>query len=106
MALNGFDGIGAFGGNLGILGMGLNGANIGLGGINLGCCIDPCNQINLNIPACEIAQSCDLPQMCDAQPIIVNQDIPVPRPVVVRKQTVPIPFLPYCRRTKRGYPKW
>ena len=103
MALNGFDGIGALTGNIGVLGLGLN--NIGQGGLNLGC-FEPCNQIGLIGPACEISNPCDVARICDAQPIVINQDIAVPRPVIIRKQTVPIPFLPYCHRTKRGYPKW
>lgn len=105
MALNGFDGMNALTGNIGALGLGLNFNNFAHGGFNLSC-LEPCNPIGLIGPICEIPQPCDIARICDAQPIVINQDIAVPVPVIIRNQTVPIPFLPYCHRTKKGYPKW
>ncbi|CAF0761876.1 unnamed protein product [Brachionus calyciflorus] len=115
MEFNGFGGLGLGAGGLGIGGIGggiglgdigmngFTGAGFG-GGLGLGGgCVDVCR------PVCPqpCLQTCDImPQQCEAQPVIINQDVSVPRPVVIRKQTVPIPFLPYCRRTSRGYPKW
>ncbi|RNA01635.1 hypothetical protein BpHYR1_008166 [Brachionus plicatilis] len=40
----------------------------------------------------------------DAEPIVINQDVFVPQPVVVKQVFVPKPYLPYSRWHKNGFP--
>lgn len=40
----------------------------------------------------------------DAEPIVINQDVYVPQPVVFKQIFVPKPYLPYSRCLKNGFP--
>ena len=41
-----------------------------------------------------------------AEPIVMNQDVFVPKPVIVKKVIVPKPFLPYSKWSKNGFPRF
>ncbi|CAF0761859.1 unnamed protein product [Brachionus calyciflorus] len=66
----------------------------------------PNNISNLNNNVEQINNCLPIQNYIEAEPVIINQDIIVPTPVVFKKVLVPKPYLPYSKWYKNGFPRF